>query len=160
MHDLKLFFLKNISHFFFFFKITIDVIQITLIALEWGDALNYCKFNNFFRFLFAPRPICYFKNIKYKNVSFQFSVAIELIVQHIRDFLNNRGRSIDPEIHPIVCNDDLDDLTVASGENGNDSGSASGCGSGNGSGSGSVPGTPKHGKKKNETHSHSMHRPH
>lgn len=70
-------------------------------------------------------------------------MAIELIVQHIRDFLNNRVRSIGTEIHPIVCNDDLVEANI----DGEDAG-------------GSTAGTPKHGKKKNETHPHNMHRPH
>lgn len=78
-----------------------------------------------------------------KKFVLQFAVAIELIVQHIRDFLNNRGRNIDPVIHPIICRDDLDE-TIGDGDEV----------------SGSPTGTPKHGKKKNETHSHSMHRPH
>lgn len=73
---------------------------------------------------------------------FSFTVAIELIVQHIRDFLNNR-RNFDLEVHPIVCTDGLAEASGTPEEN---------CGS--------TSGTPKHGKKKNETHSHNMHRPH
>lgn len=74
---------------------------------------------------------------------FKISVAIELIVQHIRDFLNNRGRSIDAEVAPIVYRDDLDENSVGTEDASN-----------------SKTGTPTHGKKKNEIHSHSMHRPH
>lgn len=78
------------------------------------------------------------KNIQWEIffASFVFVlVAIELIVQHIRDFLNNRGRSIDPEYFP-TANDD------ARSKDGGASTSTA------------------HGKKKNESHSHNMHRPH
>lgn len=74
---------------------------------------------------------------------FEISVAIELIVQHIRDFLNNRGRSIDAEVPSIVYRDDLDENDVGTED-----------------ASSSRTSTPTHGKKKNEIHSHSMHRPH
>lgn len=67
-------------------------------------------------------------------------MAIELIVQHIRDFLNNRGRSIEAEAHRIA--DNVDDAILDEISNGSSST------------------TPVHGKKKNETHSHNMHRPH
>lgn len=68
-------------------------------------------------------------------------MAIELIVQHIRDFLNNRGRSIDTGVHPIIFSDGIDD------KNGDENSSSS-----------VTP--PIHGKKKTDTHSHNMHRPH
>lgn len=61
-----------------------------------------------------------------------FTVAIELIVQHIRDFLNNRGRCIEQESQQIF------EKTNVSQE------------------SGSEPQT--HGKKIDN--SHNMHRPH
>lgn len=66
---------------------------------------------------------------------FSFSVAIELIVQHIRDFLNNRGRGIDPEYFPTASDE------AAAGDGGANTSTA-------------------HGKKKNDSHSHNMHRPH
>lgn len=65
------------------------------------------------------------------------AVAIDLIVQHIRDFLNNRGRSIEAEAR---TDDDQND----EGQGNNESTSTS----------------PIQGKKKIESHSHNMHRPH
>lgn len=66
------------------------------------------------------------------------TVAIDLIVQHIRDFLNNRGRGIEQESYPSKDIADKDDQDV-SDESGN---------------------RPATTKKKTETHSHNMHRPH
>lgn len=73
------------------------------------------------------------------NFFFFLAVAIELIVQHIRDFLNNRGRSIETE---------LQSNKVQTNEEACDDGSAS------------TPTSPVHGKKKLESHPHNMHRPH
>lgn len=70
---------------------------------------------------------------------FSLTVAIELIVQHIRDFLNNRGRSIETETQ---SNKAQTDEETSEG------------------GSTSTPTTPVHSKKKNESHPHNMHRPH
>lgn len=63
-------------------------------------------------------------------------VAIELIVQHIRDFLNNRGRNIQMEFTKDQTEEVLENAC------------------------GSTPTTPIHGKKKIESHPHNMHRPH
>lgn len=64
------------------------------------------------------------------------AVAIELIVQHIRDFLNNRGRSIEAENAKDKTRDILENA------------------------SGSTPTTPNNGKIKLEAHPLNMHRPH
>lgn len=68
---------------------------------------------------------------------FLLSVAIELIVQHIRDFLNNRNR---------ITENPEQAYRLADGKEHSPSSSQS-------------P-TSAHGKAKNETFSHSMHRPH
>lgn len=64
-----------------------------------------------------------------------FSVAIELIVQHIRDFLNDRGRHLGAEHFPTA--DDVFEEEAAS-----------------------TSVEVRNGKKKAENLSHNMHRPH
>lgn len=80
-----------------------------------------------------------FVNHKRWKLFFSLAVAIDLIVQHIREFLSNRGRSIEPE---------SSSSKVQANEESSDDGSTS------------APTTPVHGKKKTESHTHSMHRPH
>lgn len=79
-----------------------------------------------------------FVNHKRSKMFFSLTVAIELIVQHIRDFLNNRGRSIEAELqsNKVETNEENSESVAST----------------------STPTTPVHGKKK--TDSHSMHRPH
>lgn len=81
---------------------------------------------------------------KISSINISLTVAIELIVQHIRDFLNNR-RGIELGPHSSKGNLNKED------QGGSESTSTSE------SASESKQTTPK---KKIESHSHSMHRPH
>lgn len=95
------------------------------------------EFFNLFKFLqiYFSNPKMSILSNSFFFISFiLFVVAIELIVQHIRDFLNNRGRCLEPQHFPTADEVFVDDASSSS----------------------ALP----NGKKRTESFSQNLHRPH